>query len=102
MAGATSYTPPDVAPVKARSPAPTSSSCHQMDTAYAAACSTRSAQGDQQAAVDRSVRRIPLHKLERGLFDDRFVDAAAGPQVMRVPPHLATAQAITDRTTISC
>ena len=100
MAGATSTYPPDVAPVKAvLAGADQLLVPPQMDTAYAAVLDAVRSGVISRQRLDRSVRRILLHKLERGLFDDRFVDAAAAPQVMGAPQHLATAQAITDRTT---
>jgi len=100
MAGATSTYPPDVAPVEAvLAGADQLLVPPQLDTAYAAVLDAVHSGVISRQRLDRSVRRILLHKLSRGLFGDRFVDAAAAPQVMGAAQHLATAQAITDRTT---
>ena len=100
MAGATATYPPDVAPVKAvLAGADQLLVPPEMDTAYAAVlAAVRSGEISKQR-LNASVYRILLHKLRRGLFRDPYVDPAAAPQVMGAPEHLATAQAITDRTT---
>jgi beta-N-acetylhexosaminidase len=100
MAGATATYPPNVAPVEAmKAGADQLLVPPQMDTAYAAVLdAVRSGEISRQR-LDESVYRILLHKFSRGIFADPFVDAAAAPQVMGAPEHVADAQAITDRTT---
>lgn len=100
MAGATATYPPDVAPVKAvLAGADQLLVPPEMDTAYAAVLgAVRSGEISKQR-LNASVYRILLHKFRRGLFRDPYVDPVAAPQVMGAPEHLATAQAITDRTT---
>jgi len=100
MAGATATYPPDVAPVQALlAGADQLLVPPQMDTAYGAVlAAVRGGQITQQR-LDESVYRILLHKFQRGIFADPFVDVAAAPQVMGAPQHLADAQTITNRTT---
>ena len=100
MGGATETFPPDVAPVQALlAGADQLLIPPQMDTAYAAVLgAVRSGEISRQR-LNESVRRILAHKLRRGLFADRFVDAAAAPRVVGSAQHLAAAQAVTDRTT---
>lgn len=100
MAGATATYPPDVAPVKAvLAGADQLLVPPQMDTAYAAVLDAVRSGVISKQRLNASVYRILLHKFRRGLFRDPFVDVAAAPTVMGAPEHLATAQAITDRTT---
>jgi beta-N-acetylhexosaminidase len=49
--------------------------------------------------IDTSVRRILTLKHDLGIVDDPYVDPAAVPAHVGTPHHLATLQAITDRTT---
>jgi beta-N-acetylhexosaminidase len=100
MAGATATYPPNVAPVQAvLAGADQLLVPPQMDTAYAAVLgAVRSGEISRQR-LDESVYRILLHKFQRGIFQDPFVDPATATQVMGAPQHLADAQAITDRTT---
>ncbi len=100
MAGATATYPPNVAPVQAiLAGADQLLVPPQMDVAYAAVLdAVRSGEISQQR-LDQSVYRILLHKFQRGIFGDPFVDPAVAPQIMGAPGHLADAQAITDRTT---
>ncbi|HEU5038616.1 MAG TPA: glycoside hydrolase family 3 protein [Nocardioides sp.] len=100
MAGAAATYPPDVAPVKAvLAGADQLLVPAQMDTAYDAVLAAVRSGVISRHRLNESVSRILLHKYRRGLFRDRFVDAAAAPKVMGAPRHLAIAQAITDRTT---
>ena len=100
MAGAAATYPPDVAPVRAiLAGADQLLVPPQMDTAYAAVlAAVRSGQIGERR-LDASVRRILVHKYERGLFDDPLVDPVAAAATMGAADHLATAQSITDRTT---
>jgi beta-N-acetylhexosaminidase len=70
-----------------------------MDTAYAAVLDAVRSGVISKQRLNASVYRILLHKFRRGLFKDPYVDVAAAPTIMGAPDHLATAQAITDRTT---
>ncbi|GAB2460103.1 glycoside hydrolase family 3 protein [Nocardioides hungaricus] len=100
MAGATATFPPDVAPVRALlAGADQLLVPPEMDTAYAAVLDAVRSGRISRKRLDASVYRILKHKLERGLFDDPFVDPAAAAQIMGAPRNLAAAQAITDRTT---
>lgn len=100
MAGATATYPPDVASVRAvLAGADQLLVPAQMDTAYdAVLAAVRSGQISRQR-LDRSVHRILLHKLRRGIFRNRFVDPAAATRILGQPAHLAAAQEITDNTT---
>lgn len=100
MAGAAETYPPDVAPVRAfRAGADQLLVPVDMDTAYGAVLDAVGSGRISEQRLDRSVRRILLHKLRHGLFADPFVDPALAADVMGAAPHLAAAQEITDRTT---
>lgn len=100
MAGATATYPPNVAPVQAiLAGADQLLVPPQMDVAYAAVLDAVRSGEISQRRLDQSVYRILLHKFQRGIFRDPFVDPAVAPQIMGAPGHLADAQAITDRTT---
>lgn len=100
MGGATATYPPDVAPVQALLAGVDQLLIPpQMDTAYDAVLDAVRSGVIGRKRLDASVRRILQHKLDRGLFDHPFVDPVAAVQVMGSAGHLATAQAITDRTT---
>lgn len=100
MAGAAATYPPDVAPVKAvLAGADQLLVPPEMDTAYAAVLGAVRSGEISKKRLNASIYRILLHKFRRGLFRDPLVDVAAAPAVMGAPAHLATAQAITDRTT---
>ncbi|MFC7495963.1 MULTISPECIES: glycoside hydrolase family 3 protein [unclassified Nocardioides] len=100
MQGATSTYPPDVAPVEAfLAGADQLLVPPQMDTAYGAVLDAVQDGTISRQRLDASVYRILLHKFQRGIFQDPFVDAAEAPQVMGAPEHLADAQEITERTT---
>ena len=100
MAGATSPYPPNVAPVQAiLAGADQLLVPPQMDTAYGAVLDAVRSGVISKQRLDQSVYRILLHKYQHGIFRQPFVDPAVAPTVMGAPDHLATAQAITDRTT---
>lgn len=100
MGGATETFPPDVAPVRAiLAGADQLLIPPQMDTAYAAVLDAVRSGEITRKRLNASVRRILLHKFRRGLFRDPFVDPMVATQVMGAPEHLASAQAISDRTT---
>ena len=100
MAGATATYPPNVAPVRALlAGADQLLVPPQMDTAYAAVLDAVRSGVISEQRIDESVYRVLLHKYQRGIFQDPFVDPAVATRVMGAPQHLADAQAITDRTT---
>ncbi|HET9997347.1 MAG TPA: glycoside hydrolase family 3 protein [Nocardioides sp.] len=100
MGGATATYPPDVAPVKAiLAGADQLLVPPQMDTAYGAVLDAVRDGTISRKRLDESVYRVLMHKYQRGIFADPMVDPAAAPTVMGAPEHLASAQAITDRTT---
>jgi beta-N-acetylhexosaminidase len=100
MQGATETFPPDVAPVRAvLAGADQLLVPADMDTAYDAVLDAVRDGTITEKRLDRSVYRILLHKLRRGIVADPFVDVEAAPTVMGAPQNVAAAQAITDRTT---
>lgn len=100
MGGATATYPPDVAPVRALlAGADQLLIPPEMDTAYRAVLTAVRSGQISRKRLNESVYRILLHKYERGLFHDPYVDRAAAAGIMGAPAHLAAAQAITDRTT---
>jgi beta-N-acetylhexosaminidase len=100
MAGAAETYPPDVAPVRAfRAGADQLLVPVDMDTAYGAVLDAVTSGRISERRLDRSVRRILLHKLRHGLFADPFVDPALAAEVMGAASHRTAAQEITDRTT---
>jgi beta-N-acetylhexosaminidase len=100
MAGATSTYPPNVAPVQAiLAGADQLLVPPQLDVAYGAVLGAVRSGVISKKRLDESVYRILLHKWQRGIFQNPFVDTAVAPTVMGAPDHLAAAQAITDRTT---
>jgi beta-N-acetylhexosaminidase len=100
MAGATSEYPPDVAPVTAiLAGADQLLVPPQMDTAYGAVLDAVRDGTISRQRLDDSVSRILMHKFQRGIFADPYVEPTSAPRVMGAPDHLAKAQVITDRTT---
>jgi beta-N-acetylhexosaminidase len=100
MAGAAATYPPDVAPVQALlAGADQLLVPPEMDTAYAAVLAAVENGTISERRLDESVYRVLLHKYQRGIFRDPFVDPVTAAQVMGAPEHLADAQEITDRTT---
>jgi beta-N-acetylhexosaminidase len=100
MQGAAVTYPPDVAPVEAfLAGADQLLVPPQMDTAYNAVLEAARNGTISEQRLDESVYRILLHKFQRGIFADPFVDPVAATQIMGAPQHLADAQAITNRTT---
>jgi len=99
-AGARSEFPRDVAPVRAiLAGADQLLVPPQMDTAYGAVLDAVRDGTISRQRLDDSVSRILMHKFQRGIFADPYVDPTAAPRVMGAPDHLAKAQVITDRTT---
>ncbi|SDP64946.1 beta-N-acetylhexosaminidase [Pedococcus dokdonensis] len=70
-----------------------------MDDAYAAVLGAVRSGRISRADLDAKVRRVLELKVRRGLVAHPYVDADALDQVVGTPQHLATADAITDRTT---
>lgn len=100
MSGATATYPPDVAPVRALlAGADQLLIPPQMDTAYAAVLRAVRAGVISKKRLNDSVYRILLHKARHGLFQNPYVDPVGAARVMGASDHLASAQAISDRTT---
>jgi beta-N-acetylhexosaminidase len=70
-----------------------------MDEAYGAVLGAVRSGRISRAALDEKVRRVLALKYERGLVARPYADPAAVASVVGTPEHLATANAITDRTT---
>jgi beta-N-acetylhexosaminidase len=70
-----------------------------MDDAYAAVLGAVRSGRISQAALDAKVRRVLGLKYERGIVAEPYVDPAALGSVVGTPEHLATAAAVTNRTT---
>ena len=82
MAGATSTYPPNVAPVQAiLAGADQLLVPPQMDTAYGAVLDAVRSGTISAQRLDESVYRVLLHKYQRGIFGDPFVDPAVAPTV---------------------
>jgi beta-N-acetylhexosaminidase len=71
----------------------------KMDEAYAAVLGAVESGRISRADLDAKVRRVLELKYERGIVQRPFADPAAVSSVVGTPEHLATADAITDRTT---
>jgi beta-N-acetylhexosaminidase len=100
MQGATSTYPPNVAPVEAfKAGADMLVLAPQMDVAYNAVLDAVLSGEISEQRLDESVYRILRLKLQRGLFEDPFVDADAAAAIVGAPAHVADAQTITDDTT---
>ena len=100
MQGATSTYPPNVAPVEAfKAGADMLVLPPQMDVAYQAVLDAVLSGEISEKRLDESVYRVLRLKLQRGLFGDPFVDAAAAAAIVGAPAHVADAQTITDDTT---
>jgi beta-N-acetylhexosaminidase len=101
MGGATSTFPHDVAPVRAlEAGADQLLLPPEFDVAYNAVLDAFRDDDDlSMDRLDESVYRILRLKMQRGLFDDPFVDVDNAEKVVGAPDHLADAQEITDRTT---
>lgn len=70
-----------------------------MDEAYAAVLDAVRSGRISRAELDAKVRRVLELKYERGIVAHPYVDASRLDSVVGTPEHLATADAITDRTT---
>ena len=70
-----------------------------MDEAYAAVLAAVRSGRISHADLDAKVRRVLELKHRRGLVAQPYVDASKLDSVVGTPEHLATADAITDRTT---
>lgn len=70
-----------------------------MDEAYGAVVEAVRSGRISQADLDTKVRRVLELKHRRGLVTSPYADPAAVSSVVGTPGHLATANAITDRTT---
>lgn len=100
MQGATETYPADVAPVRAlRAGADQLLLPPQLDTAYAAVLAAVRSGEIGRKRLNASVRRILVHKLRHGLFDDPYVSPTVAAEVMGAAEHAVAAQEITDRTT---
>ncbi len=69
-----------------------------MDQAYAAVIGAVKSGRISQADLDAKVRRVLELKVERGIVADPMVDPAAVGSVVGTTEHLATADAVTNRT----
>lgn len=69
-----------------------------MDDAYAAVIAAVKSGRISRSDLDAKVRRVLEQKVRRGVVTDHMVDPAAIGSVVGTPEHLATADAITDRT----
>jgi beta-N-acetylhexosaminidase len=100
MGGATGTYPPNVAPVEAlKAGADQLVLAPKMDVAYDAVLDAIRSGEISRQRLDESVYRILRLKMERGLFDDPFVDVELADKVVGAPDHLADEQSITDHTT---
>jgi len=100
MGGATGTYPPNVAPVEAfKAGADQLVLAPQMDVAYNAVLAAVRGGQISKRRLDQSVQRILKLKLKRGLFHRPYVDVDRAERVVGAPDRLASAQAITDRTT---
>jgi beta-N-acetylhexosaminidase len=70
-----------------------------MDEAYAAVLAAVRSGRISEAALHEKVRRVLSLKYQRGLVARPYADPAGVASVVGTPEHLATADAITDRTT---
>jgi beta-N-acetylhexosaminidase len=70
-----------------------------MDEAYAAVIGAVESGRISRAALDAKVRRVLELKWDRGIVARPYVDPAALAATVGTPDHLATAAAVTDRTT---
>ena len=70
-----------------------------MDDAYAAVIDAVRSGRISRADLDAKVRRVLELKVNRGIVSDPYADPAALDDVVGTPEHLATATAVTDRTT---
>ena len=70
-----------------------------MDDAYAAVIDAVHTGRISRADLDAKVRRVLELKYERGIVAHPYADPAALDSVVGTPEHLATADAVTDRTT---
>ncbi|SES34176.1 beta-N-acetylhexosaminidase [Pedococcus cremeus] len=70
-----------------------------MDQAYAAVIGAVQSGRIPMADLDAKVRRVLELKYKRGMVAQPFADPAAVSSVVGTPEHLATADAVTDRTT---
>ncbi len=71
----------------------------EFDVAYHAVLDAVESGELTEERIDTSVRRILTLKQSLGITDDPYVDPAQVPAHVGTPDHLATLQAITDRTT---
>ncbi len=71
----------------------------EFDVAYHAVLDAVRSGELTEARIDTSVRRILTLKRDLGIVEDPYVEPAAVPARVGTPDHLATLQAITDRTT---
>lgn len=71
----------------------------ELDVAYDAVLGALASGELTEERIDTSVRRILTLKHDLGIVDDPYVDPAAVSGHVGTPDHLATVQAITDRTT---
>ena len=69
-----------------------------MDQAYGAVVDAVKSGRISQSRLDESVARVLTLKWKRGLFAHSWTDPAALPGIVGTPEHLATANAVTDRT----
>jgi beta-N-acetylhexosaminidase len=100
MGGATSTFPHDVAPVQAlKAGADQLLLPPEFDLAYNAVLDAFRTGELSMERLDESVYRILRLKMQRGLFDDPFVNVNKAEKVVGASDHLADAQEITDRTT---
>jgi beta-N-acetylhexosaminidase len=70
-----------------------------MDEAYAAVIGAVQSGRIPMADLDAKVRRVLELKYKRGMVAQPYADPAAVSSVVGTPEHLATADAVTDRTT---
>ncbi|HEX6577046.1 MAG TPA: glycoside hydrolase family 3 protein [Jiangellaceae bacterium] len=100
MGGATSTFPHDVAPVQAlKAGADQLLLPPEFDLAYNAVLDAFRTGELSMERLDESVYRILRLKMQRGLFDDPFINVNKAEKVVGASDHLAYAQEITDRTT---
>ena len=100
MGGATSTFPHDVAPVQAlKAGADQLLLPPEFDLAYNAVLDAFRTGELSMERLDASVYRILRLKMQRGLFDDPFINVNKAEKVVGASDHLADAQEITDRTT---
>ncbi len=71
----------------------------EFDLAYNAVLDAVRSGELTEERIETSVRRILTLKHDLGIVDDPYVEPAAVPAQVGTPDHLATLQAITDRTT---